>query len=206
MACLRPQSWSWWLQGKEEASWLFQIHQLENTVRQAISIDNGLSWSIILTQVSKSEKEKWFLFCCHFDPCPCQSKSLGEKRNRIFRQTKPMVNSRSNLRNQSTQVCTKRSDTEPEPSLQLHPKKSATPRSLSRKINHGALRPLQLAQAVCSRQGWLQSAPWSQEESGQLGNCMWRQSIWLLLWLLRISGPPCSFEGLSSLYAVSFLF
>lgn len=177
MACLRPHSWSWWLQGKPEASWPFQIHQLENIVRQAISTDNGLSWSIILTQVSKAAKEKWFLFCCRFDPHACQSKSLGEKRNRIFRHTKSTVNSRSNLRNQSTQACTKRSDTEPEPSLQPDPKKSATPRSLSRKINHGALRPLQLAQAMCSRLGWCQSAPWSQEESGQLGNCMWRQSI-----------------------------
>lgn len=63
------------------------------------------------------------------------------------------MNSRSNLRNQSTQACTKRSDTEPEPSLQPDPKKSATPRSLSRKINHGALRPLQLAQAMCLQAG-----------------------------------------------------
>ena len=156
MARLRPQSWSWWLQGKPEASWPFQIRQLENIVRLAIRTENGLSWSIILTKVSKAEKEKWFLFCCHFVPCPCQSKSLGEKRNRIFRQTKPMVNSRSNLRNQSTQACTKRSDIEPEPSLQLDPKKSATPTCFGRKINHGALRPLQVAQATCSRLGWHQ--------------------------------------------------
>lgn len=206
MACLRPQSWSWWLQDKPEASWFFQIHQLENTVRQAISTDNGLSWSIILTQVSKAEKEKWFLFCCHFDPCPCQSKSLGEKRNRIFRQTKPMVNSRSNLRNQSTQVCTKRSDQN-----QNHPfnwtQRNQPPQGLWRGKFTTVLLGCSSSPRPCAP-GWVGASqlPGARREVANLEIVCEGKVFWLLLWLLRISGPPYSFEGLSSLYAVSFLF